>query len=800
MTSIDKLKDRARKHEQKEDWQAAITAYQEVLQVEEGDDEAELELGLYNRVGDLYLRLGRTDQAVSYYEQAADRYADSGFYNNAIALCNKALRHRPERPALFLKLSRLCAEQGFMPDARRWILGYVERELKAGRVAEALTGLEDFADLSGDPDVREILAQHLATHERSDEAVDQLREAHATWLQRGDAEAAERAADRARELDPDVDLDTGAAAAGTSGLPGLPGLDEPEPAGAAPEAPGEDLEDSLELRSETEPDEAAGVGLEGLESHRADTAPTDETDQTDETGETDELEGFDISSDGDLDEAEEEAAEAGAGPEEDVALEEELEIGPAAEATEPDEAAADTLGGLETFDSGAGVAEEEEEEAEPLPLLDEEFGDEEEEGEPLPLLDEADAPVEEPTPEPAVEEPVEAPVPEEEPPAETPAPEEPVAEEPAAEEPAAEVETLPDEPAEEEPAELDLGGGFTPADELDPDMVPSADEVPEDAIDLDVHTLDLGGDTDEAEAPDAEPAVEDVDVEAVLERARELVARGLTDAALPELRLISHADAPAEAHHQALQVVAEIVRKDPNDTAALQCRVEIAARTDDPEILVEAYLELADALARLGSEVKAQAMYERVLDIDPENEAARDALGTAAEAGDEEPMDLDAILREMDPDARAAIEGADETDPEFAAMLSQFKAKVDEHMQGDDAGDHYDLGLAFKEMGLIDEAIGEFQTALNSGGEHLRVYEELGQCYIQQGQYNVALKILTRALKVPREDEAELLGVYYHLGQCHEELGQREDARDAYEKVLSIDDSFQDVPARVARL
>jgi tetratricopeptide (TPR) repeat protein len=80
------------------------------------------------------------------------------------------------------------------------------------------------------------------------------------------------------------------------------------------------------------------------------------------------------------------------------------------------------------------------------------------------------------------------------------------------------------------------------------------------------------------------------------------------------------------------------------------------------------------------------------------------------------------------------------------------------------------------------------------------VYEELGQCFILKGQYNVALKVFNRALQVPHRDASELLGVYYHLGHCHEELGQREQARSSYEKVLAIDPSFHDVPDRMARL
>jgi Tfp pilus assembly protein PilF len=67
-------------------------------------------------------------------------------------------------------------------------------------------------------------------------------------------------------------------------------------------------------------------------------------------------------------------------------------------------------------------------------------------------------------------------------------------------------------------------------------------------------------------------------------------------------------------------------------------------------------------------------------------------------------------------------------------------------------------------------------------------------------QYNVAVKVLSRALQMPHADESELLGVYYHLGRCFEELGNRGEAKDAYERVIGLDIQFRDVSERLARL
>jgi tetratricopeptide (TPR) repeat protein len=756
MTSIARLKDRARKFEQKEDWQAAITAYQRVLETEEGRDELDLELGLYNRIGDLYLRLGQTDQAVSYYEMAADKYAEAGFYNNAIALCNKALRHRPGRPEVYLKLSRLSMEQGFLVDARRWILDYAERKVKAGGVSEALAALADFAEESEDPDIRQLVAQHLASHDRQDEAVEQLRKAHAMWVERGDREAAERVAEKAAEIDPSVFL------------------------GGAEE------DEVREFGAEDVGSESPAGGLTGLETTS-------------------------ISPPGAVD-ADEPAADEGAG----------------------------TLGGLETFDDGGDAAE-----PDALPMLETGFEDDaEEDVEPLPLLDEdedddvieiapppgptrgvppeaarspaADVPEPKaPTPEPAVETPAPAgpaeeepvvepaarePEPEPEPEEPAPAPEEPTPEapegrpavSPVAEGPKPRVE--PDDASGEPPLSLDLGeyGGYGVGGEVEPDVKP-----PPDAMDIDLGSLDLGVDV----SGNTAGAGADLDVETVLNRARELVSRGLATEALKELRLLSGSGVGPDVYRQALPIVKEVIRHDPNDTVALQRRVEYAVRTGDKELLVDAYTDLADALARLGSETKAQAMYQRVLDLDPENEGALEALGPAAGSG-EAPVDLDAVLDEDDHGGAVEPQGeeGEEGEEGFAAMLSQFRAKSADRVSAEDAGDHYDLGLAFKEMGLIDEAIAEFQRALTGGEERLKVYEELGQCFMLKGQFNVAIKVLNRALQVPYEDDEERIGVFYHLGQCYEELGQRARAREAYEKVLVLDKSFADVPDRVARL
>jgi tetratricopeptide (TPR) repeat protein len=72
---------------------------------------------------------------------------------------------------------------------------------------------------------------------------------------------------------------------------------------------------------------------------------------------------------------------------------------------------------------------------------------------------------------------------------------------------------------------------------------------------------------------------------------------------------------------------------------------------------------------------------------------------------------------------------------EFQEILEQFKRGIDQNLDSEDHQSHYDLGIAFKEMGLLDEAIGEFQKALRAQEGRLRTSEALGMAFFEKGQF-----------------------------------------------------------------
>jgi tetratricopeptide (TPR) repeat protein len=202
MSNLAKLKKKAAEFEQKKQYEKALELYQQVLDSTRATDE-ERDVPLYNRVGDLHFRVGNTDEAINFYEKAVDLYAEGGFFNNAIALCNKILRYSPSRSSAYYKLGLISAKKGFNSDAKQNFLEYADRMQKSGKLDEAFRALKEFADLCpGQDDVRLMLADQLIKADRKPEALEQLQLLYDTLEAAGRTTEAAATVQRMQALDP----------------------------------------------------------------------------------------------------------------------------------------------------------------------------------------------------------------------------------------------------------------------------------------------------------------------------------------------------------------------------------------------------------------------------------------------------------------------------------------------------------------------------------------------------------------------------------------------------------------------
>ena len=638
--SIESLKELARRHEQKEEWLKALEQYKKAIEKLEEEDQPDI--GLYNRVGDLFVRVGNLHEAVGAYNKAADLYMEAELPNNAIAVCKKIIRNVPERHEAYLRMGQIRAKQGFLPDARTNFLTYAERMQQAGDLAESFRALVEFCDLAPDDvDVRIAVAEQMASQSRTRDAVEQLSVAYRVLMGSGDSRAAEVEA-RIRVLSPDADLGEPSAVGGPAGAGGFT-------AGSSASRGGE--------------------------------------------------------------------IEAPFG---------EIEIGGAVQTSEPKEEPAHEE--FPSFDIAAPAGEEpaHEEEAAPLPT----FGFEEEEAAPLPTF------------------------------------------------------------------------GF---DEEEAAPLPTFGFDEEEAA-----PLPTFGFEEEEAAPLPTFGLEEVPPPAPASRPSEALEEAMEEAA-PEIRPAPEPVRPAAT--PTLESIRNAIAGRPDDVELRQRMVELAYQSGDERVMVEAFLGLGGTLQRGGQAARAKAAFQQVLQFDPENAAAKDALGHAPSvsrpvrevAAHQDYVDLGALILgdEDEKTTRFTVayeEPTGDDQADFAKMLSQFKEKVSQNLEADDVRAHYDLGTAYKEMGLLEEAVAEFQQALRANPSHLPTYEVLGQTFIEMGKTEAAVRTLERALEAPSEIEDELIAIYYYLGRAYETQGNREGAVEFYDRVFSLDINFADVTERLRAL
>src|SRR3982074_3607596 len=120
MSKLEQLKEKAKGLEAREP-KKAVESWVDGLKKQ---DDANADLSIYNRIGDLYIKLKEPALAADYYDQAVDKYAELGFHNNAIAMCNKVLRNAPARQTTYLKLAKLYAAKGFLAEAKQNFVEY----------------------------------------------------------------------------------------------------------------------------------------------------------------------------------------------------------------------------------------------------------------------------------------------------------------------------------------------------------------------------------------------------------------------------------------------------------------------------------------------------------------------------------------------------------------------------------------------------------------------------------------------------------------------------------------------------
>jgi tetratricopeptide (TPR) repeat protein len=313
--------------------------------------------------------------------------------------------------------------------------------------------------------------------------------------------------------------------------------------------------------------------------------------------------------------------------------------------------------------------------------------------------------------------------------------------------------------------------------------------------------------------PEGEPAVHEVDLS---EEWADLSQLAAEPAAPPAPAAPSAVPAPSGAGEEAVEEVELSVKgEEPPPPAVEPAPAQPAAEVE----AVEYELELAPAAApapaapqpAMSSDQFISELAEELGEIEagpgftgagPAAPAPAAAPPTAARPGS--PARPGAVPVPAGPPGRA---GEGESVEQLREVFDEFRAELGE--MGEEAEDletHYNLGIAYREMGLLEEAIGEFQKVaktLQSGRSFryaMQCLTLLGLSFMDKGQPKIAAIWYARALEIPGLDQESLMALRYDLGVAQESAGDSSAALESFSQVYAMNIDYRDVAERIASL
>jgi tetratricopeptide (TPR) repeat protein len=139
-------------------------------------------------------------------------------------------------------------------------------------------------------------------------------------------------------------------------------------------------------------------------------------------------------------------------------------------------------------------------------------------------------------------------------------------------------------------------------------------------------------------------------------------------------------------------------------------------------------------------------------------------------------------------------------DESLEEIVQGFKQGVADVLSPDAYETHYNLGIAYREMGLVDEAIGEFQLCAKDPDHLVDSCSMLGACFQEKGFPDLAVKWYKRGLDAPMISEEESLSLLYDLGSVYAVAGEREAAYEVFVEIYGVNSHYRDVVARLEEL
>jgi tetratricopeptide (TPR) repeat protein len=254
--------------------------------------------------------------------------------------------------------------------------------------------------------------------------------------------------------------------------------------------------------------------------------------------------------------------------------------------------------------------------------------------------------------------------------------------------------------------------------------------------------------------------------------------------------------------------IAEVQAEKDEDYPGIALEADLSGPTEDDEVIDEnSHAEdivVEESKVYLEDPSEDSEIPETGFVIVSEADTETAVEEQVAEAGDE--VQEEVLDEGAEPELAPAEEDASGFSNSFENFRDELGLSEAEAESEDNYENHYYHAVAYKEMGLTEEAIREFQSSVNSvkpnDGTHrfLNCCTLLADCFMEKGMPNLAVMWFKRAFEVKGLSAEEESGLHYELGNALEIGGEIEEAVGEFEKIYATDVDYRDVSERVEKL
>jgi tetratricopeptide (TPR) repeat protein len=264
----------------------------------------------------------------------------------------------------------------------------------------------------------------------------------------------------------------------------------------------------------------------------------------------------------------------------------------------------------------------------------------------------------------------------------------------------------------------------------------------------------------------------------------------------------------AEMREEVLREAAGIIPDDPRILERMSAKAEEELAPEPqiqpPESFEDYAEEMAEAefYLRQGLKEDALRIYHKLLQLFPEEAGLQDKINSieGGLVGTGEPEKFIPAEPEIVEAHEMPLPETQPLDTDVLDIFEEFKKGLEKELEEEDFETHYNLGIAYKEMELIDDAIKEFQASRNDPKYVARSMTMLGICYMEKGLFPLAVEAFRKSLDTITERNESYWGAKYDLAMALEKNGDTKEAFDILSEIYGIDSKFREVSEKLDHL